>query len=831
MNPLSSEEFSDSVFDGALRAAFGGDPTLGSSILPRLQQTVGVQPRVLLRDTTEEAPMVRPAGADEESAGRYRVIGEIARGGVGVILKGHDGDLGRDVAMKVLRSDHAGNPAVVQRFVEEAQIAGQLQHPGILPVYELGMRDAHCPFFTMKLVKGQTLSTLLHNRSGASEDRLRFVRIFEDVCQAMAYAHARGVIHRDLKPSNVMVGAFGEVQVVDWGLAKVLTAGGIGDDRRAASADHSVVRTARDTGDGSQSLAGSIMGTPAYMPPEQARGDIDRISERTDVFSLGAMMCEIMTGKPPYVGTQEEVLQQAAGGATASICETLTHCGADAELIELTQRCLAAAPEARPRDAAAVAREITDYLAHLEERARVSEIAAAEARTRAVEERRARRLTLALAITVLVTLCSSAAAWVFIDAAQQDRQAAANANVDQAVDRVNVHLGEVQSAAPGVSAPLERLEDAAEQLRQALSAGEPPGHVRLKHAEDVLERVETVAGQRRLVDEIEEAVIAGATHYDGDSWLDMEARLRKAFQDYGINLGTMSNAEIAEIVRASDFAAELTDGLELWIATHGDLIGMGQQRLSVEQMKARMEVLFLADTNPFRSRVRELLWDRDFTSYAFDPEVVTGLMALVDTPEFEHASPRTISWIAMGCALDSSGQPNTTVYERGVVLHPDDFMMNWDFAFTLRYLGRHQEAIRYHHRCVSLRPDVAGAWRGLGGSHRQLKEHAAARTAFERAIELQPGHAPSYVDLGTVMEELDDHTAAIAHYNHALKLNPDLAIGHARLGRVLQEQGECDRATASLKEAVALSKAIPGWTLPVDQWLAECEEDLESTPR
>ncbi len=197
---------------------------------------------------------------------------------MGAILKGHDERLGRDLAVKVLLEAHRENPVLLRRFVEEAQIAGQLQHPGITPVYELGILSDCRPYFTMKLVKGHTLAELLGGRSCPSDSLPRLLGIFEQVCQTVAYAHARGVIHRDLKPSNMMVGSFGEVQVMDWGLAKVLSRGGVVDDASAGMMPEedmliATVRSGED--DSSLSRAGSILGTPSYMAPEQARGETD----------------------------------------------------------------------------------------------------------------------------------------------------------------------------------------------------------------------------------------------------------------------------------------------------------------------------------------------------------------------------------------------------------------------------------------------------------------------------------------------------------------------------------------------------------------------------
>jgi serine/threonine protein kinase len=149
----------------------------------------------------------------------------------------------------VLLDTHKDKPEVIQRFIEEAQIGGQLQHPGIAPVYELGQFSDKRPFFSMKLVKGQTLAKLLDSRENAAEESGKFIGIFQQVCQTMAYAHSRGVIHRDLKPANIMVGAFGEVQVMDWGLAKVLVNDRVaGQEDSQAKQNISIIQTIRSVG-------------------------------------------------------------------------------------------------------------------------------------------------------------------------------------------------------------------------------------------------------------------------------------------------------------------------------------------------------------------------------------------------------------------------------------------------------------------------------------------------------------------------------------------------------------------------------------------------------
>src|SRR6516162_10135913 len=165
----------------------------------------------------------------------YEVEAVLGYGGMGVVYRATDGTLGREVAVKVLLDRFTRDSGSVRRFAEEARITAQLQHPGIPPVHELGTLPDGRPFLAMKLIKGQTLDALLASRPEPSVERGRFVAVFEQLCQAVAYAHAHGVIHRDLKPGNVMVGSFGEVQVMDWGLAKVLASGGCQPLERSVS--------------------------------------------------------------------------------------------------------------------------------------------------------------------------------------------------------------------------------------------------------------------------------------------------------------------------------------------------------------------------------------------------------------------------------------------------------------------------------------------------------------------------------------------------------------------------------------------------------------------
>jgi serine/threonine-protein kinase len=303
---------------------------------------------------TDPAPRGAPQAPPDTP--RYRFEAFLARGGMAEVWRGCDTLLARGVALKVLRERVFADARARGRFEEEARHVSQLEHPSIVPVYDLGELPDGRPFFAMKLVQGQTLAELLAARELA-EDLPRWVEVFEQVCAAVAFAHARDLIHRDLKPSNVMLGEFGEVLVMDWGIAKALAA-----RPQAATAPPTPVLLSSSVGgaatgsEGAETLPGQAKGTPAFMAPEQARGEASRVGKASDVFGLGGILCVILTGQPPYTRA-EQVL---AGDVTEALAR-LDGCGADAELIGLAKACLAPAPDARPADAGEVAGRVKRY--------------------------------------------------------------------------------------------------------------------------------------------------------------------------------------------------------------------------------------------------------------------------------------------------------------------------------------------------------------------------------------------------------------------------------------------------------------------------------------
>ena len=230
------------------------------------------------------------------SGTRYRLLERVARGGMGVVYAAHDQKLERRVALKVLDVPHAGTE-LANRLIREARVLARLEHPGIVPVHDVGTLEDGRVFYTMKFVEGQRLDHHVQTVAGVA-DRLR---LFLRICDAVAFAHAHGVLHRDLKPANVMVGPFGEILVMDWGLAKIFRAGASGKPPEAEAETLIAPPRSADSADADTQITaatghGTVLGTPGYMSPEQERGDIEHLDERSDVFSLGAMLQFLVSG-------------------------------------------------------------------------------------------------------------------------------------------------------------------------------------------------------------------------------------------------------------------------------------------------------------------------------------------------------------------------------------------------------------------------------------------------------------------------------------------------------------------------------------------------------
>lgn len=329
-------------------------------------------------DTQIMSPVQAAAEIDEsqivpavaEHPGRYEMIRDFAKGGMGKITLVHDTHLGRDIALKqllqrnILPETRPGAPTtailtipIIARFLQEARVTGQLEHPSIIPVYELGYREDGSLYYTMKLIRGQSMHDVLKDCKDI-RDRMKMLPHFLDLCQAISYAHSRGVIHRDLKPMNIMIGEFGETVVIDWGIAKVKGQ----DDIHAKGLQETVqamrVSSAEAT---AKTMYGQTIGSPYFMPAEQAMGRTDLIDERSDIYSLGAVLYVILTGQMPYQGNNVREFMGKVGQIEPKPVLELEP-SAPRELAAVVKRAMALVPENRYQSARELTTEIEAFI-------------------------------------------------------------------------------------------------------------------------------------------------------------------------------------------------------------------------------------------------------------------------------------------------------------------------------------------------------------------------------------------------------------------------------------------------------------------------------------
>jgi tetratricopeptide (TPR) repeat protein len=343
-----------------------GDTLDVKGMMPITDPPCGDRPPLADRPTRADAVAAPPiVGPISNSAlSRYRILRPHAKGGLGEVFVAVDQELHREVALKEIQHYYAHDPDSRARFLLEAEVTGRLEHPSIVPVYGLGSYSDGRPYYAMRFIQGESFKDAINRYHQADRgDRdpgqralelRQLLRRFLDVCNAIAYAHSRGVLHRDLKPANVMLGQFGESLVVDWGLAKAMAAAG-------AAEPSSLPGTApiSPSADSTCTMTGAVLGTPAYMSPEQAIGALDRLTPASDIFSLGAILATVLTGKPPYQGSN--VLEKAQGGDW--LAPRQINPRVPAALDAVSRKAMAFDPNERYRTALDLAAEVEHWLA------------------------------------------------------------------------------------------------------------------------------------------------------------------------------------------------------------------------------------------------------------------------------------------------------------------------------------------------------------------------------------------------------------------------------------------------------------------------------------
>jgi tetratricopeptide (TPR) repeat protein/serine/threonine protein kinase len=781
---------------------------LTTPYVPRPDDTGSNPPA--LADTPRPLPLM---GIDELPAqlGRYLVEEKIGQGGMGVVYRVHDPALKRMLAVKVVQRQHQGNPDLKRRFLEEAELMAQLQHPGIAPLHDVGELPDGRPYFSMKLIRGRTLAQLLQERPSPTHDLPRFLAIFGQLCQTLAYAHNRHLLHRDLKPSNVMVGAFGEVQVMDWGLAKVL-----GSARTSETGiqleDPSTLATVRTAEDDLLTQEGAVMGTPAYMAPEQARGELEHLDERADVFGLGALLCVLLTSQPPYVASSKsDVYRLAKSGVLTDAWARLKTCDADAELVQLAQACLAPEVGERPRHAGVVAEAVAAYQARVQERLRQAEVMQAQAQVQLTEERKRRRLAWVLAAALLLLVGGVGAAGLWYQqqqATHQVRVTRAEAAIGSALDeaeKLAARAGPLTEQLPAWGATLEAAWSAL-QRAEALHAQEPEAATDelVQRLERLRARLEADRKDWRLL-AVYDQVCLEESRWD---WADRRFKkaasyppLQQALADYGLAIGGLEPRQTVERLRQRPRAVQ-----KQLLA----LLEKCRTRAPAEAVRPKqwLQAVLALEADPWLLQFRQAVAQRAWAQ-------VAQLVGQVDVRRYH---PAMLVGLATSLS-DESLASEVLLLRRTQQQYPQDFWVNVHLAWSLytevfprganrRPRGEEaaqlDEAIRYYTAALALRPESPSVSNNLGQVLLTKGDVAGAIACCRKAVNLDPRYPKGHMNLGSALDVQGNLQGAIACYKKALQFDPKLAPAHTNLGTALAKQGDLKGAMACFREALDL---------------------------
>ena len=727
-----------------------------------------------------DALVAVPHPAELPQVPGYRVEGLLGRGGMGVVYRAWHLRLNRAVALKMLLAGPCARPEELERFLRESQAVAGLGHPNIVQVYDMGDVEGR-PYFTMELVEGGNLANQIR---GVPQPAHQAAARVATLAEAIHAAHQSGIVHRDLKPANILLTRDGTPKVTDFGLARRLE------------------------GDGGLTLSGVPVGTPSYMAPEQARGKRQEIGPATDVYALGAILYELLTGRPPF----------RAESATATLQQVLTdepvsptrlNPQAPRDLTTICLKCLSKEPHRRYSSAAALADDLRRFL-------RGEPIAARRAGRLERLARWARRspaaaALLAISLLVATTLVGAGASL----SVRQIRTARAVEADLRAADRL-----QRQSAFREAGAILDRA-------RARLGDGGPFWLYRV---------VEATRRDHQFLVRLEAIRMNRSTLVEGQQTHDAELRFNKAradrdyakaFRDHGLGEPPSDAVAVAARVRAFRWAAQLVGALDGWAVCVA----------KPARQEWLLEVASRADPDPWRNRVRDpAVWRAakplaELARAAPAGQPVPLLLALGERlsatredgvgflrlvreqyPEDFWAN-FTLALALHGAGRRPGGDPSPALacYESTLKIRPDALAVQNDLALVLidkHWLGDNERegrgpgAITVFHELVRDAPRFAPGFNNLGVAWKHKGDWQQAGLAFRDALSIDPGLAPAHINLGEVRAGSGDFREAIDDYRRALQLDPDNARAHRLLGVVLVAKTREDEADDCYPENV-----------------------------
>jgi serine/threonine-protein kinase len=698
----------------------------------------GASPPATRPDRGASPPATPPEGTPLPRVPGYEVQGELGRGGMGVVYRAWHLRLHRHVALKMLLAGPRARPDELERFLREAQAVAALHHPNIVQVHNAGEVDGR-PFFTMELVEGGSLAC---QTRGVPQPARQAAALVATLADAVHAAHQSGIVHRDLKPGNILLTSDGTPKVTDFGLARRLK------------------------GDDGLTLSGAPVGTPSYMAPEQARGDKSALGPATDVYALGAILYELLTGRPPFhaesaAATVHQVLRDEP------VPPPRLNPQAPRDLTTICLKCLAKTPQRRYASAAALAEDLRRFL-------RGETIAARRAGPlerlgRWARRHRAAAALLAVALAAATTLLG-VGGW--LTCRQIVTARAVEADLQEA-DRL-----QQQSALPEAGAALERA-------RSRLGDGGPfwldPAVEAARRDNQFLVRLDTIRLNRAALAEGQQTHAALLRFNNVRADRDYAA----AFRDQGLGEPPDDPQGAAARVRASKWAAHIVASLDDWAVCAAD----------PARQDWLLEVARRADPDPWRDRVR-------------DPAAWRQGAALAELARAAPLAEQPVPLLlALGERLSATGEDGVGFLRRAREQYPDDFWANVTLALALHGAGRRPggdpaPALAYYEKTLEIRPQEAAVVNDIGlvQSDKYLIWEAA--TTLHRLVKKNSRFAPGFNNLGLALERKGYWPLAVLSYQDALDIDPQLAAARCNLGAIHAGSGVLDEAIDHYRQAL-----------------------------
>ena len=680
---------------------------------------------------------------------RFLVIDTIAHGGMGIVYRGFDREFQRVVAIKV--SKKSGDTDLLARFHRESKILGQLQHPGIVPVHQIGRLPDGRFFIVMKLVEGQTLQEFLHSKESESKPTLtKLLEIFGSICQTMAYAHSCGFIHRDLKPDNVMVGKFGEVQIMDWGLAKKLSATDSIDEKRPIELKlDSPFPSVGQTSCIGQTQIGDVFGTPAYMPPEQAQGQ--PTDKQSDVFCLGGILLEMLTGKAPFTKRHN-----AANIATEleKVQKQIDSLSIEQELKDLLKSCLATEPAERPDDASKVSELFSRYLSNREQQFEKTRLEKVRATEQLIAQKKRNRIVIGFSTIVVATLLFSAiAGYMYLTEKNTRTTNEARAEQERIQQKVRDESA-IRSSLAGarVYASRAQLRPAIEQhtewtlAQKEIEKAAPLFNTSIDSdlktdfqiLEDQIElnRLSSlrIRDQHQLEKQVADDLfeLAERTHYPEDMQLCKPENLleeyEKQFERLGIVPCVISHDAI-ERLNKSSFRTEFMYGLMLWQREINLIFADPVDPATGKRLSNTYSWLFKlmdhVDPDPFRAKIRDLVGTGRVSQIAEHSEQEEAVSSLL-----------TVHTVALGMAMFEVHRDERVGFLlRAHQRFPNDFFVNW---YVANFAGGWSNVKEIVLACYSLRPENPAVLAKLGIAYMEEGQYDRSIKTLETLVKIAP---------------------------------------------------------------------------------------------